>query len=342
MRDHHASVALLGLVLVLAGCAAGRVEVPFRPDRGRPAAPAAADPFPYARGPVIASNHVLVEEETEDHVVRLLTIPSAGVNGQPGNALTARYYQRKVAAPQSLVIVLPIWGGHPYPSWIVAQDARRTGRGNVMLVQAEHPIIDWDAMGAARTVAAFSGAMQRMVERVRTSVIDVRRIIDWAGSRPDVDARRIGLVGFSESTLQVAGVVASDARVAAAVFVMGGAHPHEMMAVCYGPPALVRRQVLPRFGWSVPRYAAVLDPLLAPVDPARLGTRIDPARLLVIDAQEDDCIPARAREALWRALGHPERISVRSTHAGAFLAMTFLGGNHVRTAISRFLARTLE
>jgi hypothetical protein len=60
----------------------------------------------------------------------------------------------------------------------------------------------------------------------------------------------------------------------------------------------------------------------------------------VIDAQHDDGIPASARDALWQALGRPARISVPPTHGGALLAMTFLGGHHVRTSISRFLART--
>jgi hypothetical protein len=37
-----------------------------------------------------------------------------------------------------------------------------------------------------------------------------------------------------------------------------------------GQPAAVRQRLLPGFGWSVAPYAAALDPLAAPVDPARL------------------------------------------------------------------------
>jgi hypothetical protein len=64
--------------------------------------------------------------------------------------------------------------------------------------------------------------------------------------------------------------------------------------------------------------------------------------MLVIDAHQDDCIPVGARDALWNAFGRPERISVNAGHAGSFLAMTFLGGNHLRTAIGRFFARALD
>jgi hypothetical protein len=80
---------------------------------------------------------------------------------------------------------------------------------------------------------------------------------------------------------------------------------------------------------------------MASIDPARLGSQVDPARVLVLDAHDDDCIPQSARDALWQALGRPERISLRASHAGSFLAMTFLGGNHIRKSITRFLARTL-
>ena len=334
-------LVLLALV-ALAGCATGHTETPYDPARARAAAPSGADPFPYAPGPVAFTNHVIAEEETADYVVRFITIPSVGVNGLPGNALHARYYQRKGEGRQSLVIVLPIWGGHPYPQAIVAADLRRARQGNVMLVLGEHSIIDWDALADAPTAPAFADTMRKMVDRVRVSAVDIRRVMDWAGQRPELDPRRIGLVGFSESTLQLGAVAASDSRLTAAVFVMGGAHPHEMLATCYGPPADIRHQILPRFGWSVPQYAAVLEPLMAPLDIARFGSRVDPARVLIVEAAQDDCIPADARLALWQALGYPERFSVHAGHAGSFLGMTFLGGNHVRTSISRFLARALE
>jgi hypothetical protein len=324
-----------------AACATGRTEVSYDPASPRPALVARDDPFPYTARPLTISNHVLREEETADFIVRFLAFPSIGRNGLPGDVLNVRYYQRKAAGRQSLVIVLPIWGGHPYPPAVVAADLRRARLGNVMLVGGDTAIMDWDALADAPSGPAFSDTMRTMVDRVRSSVVDIRRMIDWAEQRPELDARRIGLVAFSESTVQLGGLVASDPRPSAAVFVMGGAHPHRVLATCYGPPADVRRRILPRFGWSVPEYTAVLASLMAPVNVARLGSRLDPARVLVVEAAQDDCIPGDARDALWQVLGCPERISVHAGHAGSFLAMTPLGGNHVRTSISRFLARVL-
>ena len=328
-------------VLVLAACATGTIRAPYAPELGAsPLRPPAADPFPYARGPVVPTNHV--EEEGGDYTVRLLALPSVGENGQDGNRITARYFQSTTPERKGLVIIVPIWGGSPYPSSIVARDLVNEGRTNVLLLVGDQMVIDWDAMAEAPTPEAFATVTQRMVDRIRATIIDTRRLMDWAEARPEIDARRIGLIGFSESMWQVAGVMASDRRLAAAVLVMGGARPHEVIAECYGPPAVVRRHVMRRFGWSHDQFVRALEALFEPIDPDRLGSWVDPARVLIIDAHEDDCIPPGAREALWRTLGRPERISVRSSHSGSFLGMTFLGGNHLRTAIGQFFARALR
>jgi dienelactone hydrolase len=297
------------------------------------------DPFAYERAPVSMSNHT--EGTVNGYVVRHLTFPSVGQNGQTGDMVTARYYEHDVG-PKPLVIILPIWGGHPYPPAMVVKDLLAQGRVNVMRVLGAAPVVDWDALAGARSPAAFRVEIQRMVERLRATGIDLRRLLDWVETRPLVDTSRIAMVGFSESTLQAAAVMASDPRLAAAVLVMGGAHPHQILATCYGPPAVVRDQVLPRFGWNAEELADNLAPLMRPIDPAYFRSRVSPARVLFVDAEYDDCIPPAARDALWNATGRPARVSIQSTHAGSFLAMTFLGGNHIRHRIVEFFTQALQ
>jgi len=299
-----------------------------------------ADPFPYERAPLRVSNHS--EGERKGYVVKLLRFPSVGENGQEDNVVTVRYYESTAPGRRPLVVILPIWGGSPYPPAIVVSDLLGQGGVNIMRVLGEDAVMDWSALGSMPTPDAFRETLRRMVERVRTTVIDVRRLLDWAESRPAVDARRIGLIGFSESTLQVAGLMASHAQLAAAVLVMGGAHPHEILAACYGPPEAVRNEIMPRFGWTPAEFVDAIEPVLRPIDPARLGSRVEPERVLIVDAERDDCVPRSAREALWDVIGRPTRVSVRSSHAGAFLGMTFLGGNHVRHRIVEFLGQTLR
>ena len=160
-----------------------------------------------------------------------------------------------------------------------------------MRVLGEDTVMDWSALGHAPTPAAFQAEFRRMVERVRATVVDLRRLLDWAETRPAVAPQRVALIGFSESVLQVGGAMASDPRVAAAILFMGGARPHEILANCYGPPEAVRREVGLRFGWTAEQFAAVLEPLVEPIDPAQLGSRVDAARVLIFEAELDDCVP---------------------------------------------------
>ncbi|HEY7139438.1 MAG TPA: hypothetical protein VIE44_05040 [Methylomirabilota bacterium] len=334
----------LGLCAIqsVAGCATGRIEqayVPGGPVVATPARPM-VDPFPYERQPARVTNHV--EGMRDGYVVRLLRFQSLGDNGQPENMVSLRYFERAEGARVPLVLILPIWGGSAYPPAIVARDLVARGQVNVMRVLGEETMMDWGVLSRALDVEAFRSAFRQMVRRVESSVVDLRRLLDWAETRPAVDARRIAVVGFSESTLQAAGLMASDPRLAAAVVVMGGASPHEILATCYGPPGLLREEVMARFGWSRAQYSAFLAPLVRPIDPAYLGSRLGPDRVLLFHAERDDCVPESARDLLWQTAGRPTRVIVRSTHAGSFLGMTFLGGNHIRHRILQFLTEVLR
>lgn len=342
LPDATGGLAFLLATIVLTGCVTGWIEVPYTPGplSAAPGFLMLADPFAYERAPALVTNHT--DGTVDSYVVRLLQFPSVGENGQVGSMVTVRYYEDANAGPKPLVVILPIWGGHTYPSAIVARDLVNQGRVNVMRVLGADMVIDWDALARAPDPTAFRVEVQRMVERLRASVIDLRRLLDWAETRPFVDTTRMAMVGFSESTLQVAAVMASDARLAAAVLVMGGAHPHQIFASCYGPPAAVRAKVLPRFGWTAQEFADNLASLVRSIDPAHLGSRLSPEHVLVFDAEYDDCVPRTAREALWNATGRPARVSVLSSHAGSFLAMTFLGGNHIRHRIVEFFGRALQ
>jgi dienelactone hydrolase len=323
------------------GCATATIEIPHASGQRPPLTSRrdAVDPFPYERAPVRVTNHT--ESQTESYVVRLLRFPSSGENGQEGNTVTARYYESTEPGPRPLVVVLPIWGGHTYPPGIVTSDLVSLRRFNVMRVLGEDSVMDWGALGQAPTPAAFQAQFRRMVERVRATVVDLRRLLDWVETRPAVAAQRVGLIGFSESALQATGAMASDPRIAAAVLLMGGAQPHKIFAACYGPPESVRREAGLRFGWTPEQFAEVLGPLVEPIDPAHLGSRVDAARVLIFEAELDDCMPRSARDALWEALDRPTRVTVRTTHAGAFLGLTFLGGNHMRHRIVEFMKQAL-
>jgi dienelactone hydrolase len=338
-------VAIVVVVASLLGCSS-RVRTPYVPG-----------PMPAMFHPIaawgtefddLAHRHPAaalaeLEGDAGDYWTWSLQMPSSGASGQDRPPVTARYDEGKAAGAKPLVIVLPVWGVSAYPSETIAAGLRGQGEGaiNVLQVHGERMLFDWVAMGNAQSEAEFHRRLALMVERFIDMVIDIRRLVDWAETRPEVDTRRIALVGFSMSAIVGSIALTNDPRFAAGVLVVGGADLHEVLATCNGRIRRTRERILERFGWSIEDYKERLIAPLAAINPARFAGRLDPDRVLVIEAAEDSCIPESARERFWQAMGRPERVSYQYDHRMTFLAMTFLGGYDLQRQIYRFLDRTI-
>ena len=171
--------------------------------------------------------------------------------------------------------------------------------------------------------------------------VDVRRFLDWAETQPDVDLERVGLIGFSIGAVVAAMIAPHEPRISSTVLVMGGGRPGEILAYCDGKAQKTREAVTQRLGWTVDEYRERMTDIFRNVDPVRYGAAIDPERVIIFDAEQDECIPRSAQEDLWEAMGRPQRISLPYSHRVAFLALTPLGGNFVREEIWGFLSRAL-
>lgn len=338
------------LSLALSGIAAGgftrHTHVRYRP--GTPPAaqaelPAAAQAFDYPRAPIEFKNRVLPELETRNHAVRYVRFPSAGVCRQPDNLLTARYYQSKRAGRKKLLIVLPIFGSYTYPAEAMVRTLRRRygGECHILEVTAENYLLDWVGLAKVDSRAALIAKAREMAEYIRMAIVDLRRWIDWAAARAEVDPRRIALIGFSMSAFLVGLALGVERRLAAGVVIMGGARPADIMATCGGKPGMARAAVLSRLGISWRQYYSVLAEAARDNDPVHFAGCYRPERILLFDARYDTCMPERAREDLWKAMGRPERYTMHYGHKSAFLAMTPLGWNFIRRKTADFLERIL-
>jgi len=306
--------------------------------------PVAADlaPFEYERAPLPLSNHDL--EPKRNYDVKALSFPSSGENGQEGNRVTARYYRGRSEGRKPLVIVLPIWGGrHLYPTRKMTRvlRSRFEGDASVLRIDGRESLVDFDEMGAAEDVAAFRATIARMAEQCRASIIDIRRILDWAETQPDIAPGRIALIGFSIGAIIAAETALVDPRLAATVPVMGAADLAKVLTRAEGAAERNRELILERFDWTQARYQQEVEEAIGFLDPARIGGRVDPGRVLMFDAGHDERMPLSTRDALWEALGRPERITLQYKHGFAFFSMSPLGKNYTTNRIYRFLAETL-
>ena len=334
--------AALGVTMAATGCYTGHVRTPYTDAgdlqelRSFETAPA----FRYEKTDVPFTNHVEGTGATSMYELRLLEWPSIGNNSQKDNLVTARYYRSTLPGPHPLVIVLPIWGSFTYPPRKLSASIQRRSNGavHVLHVQGDTHLANWPGIIDAADESEFLELGREAVERQRVTIVDVRRLIDWAEQRPEIDADRVALIGCSLAAFIAGTIATQEPRLAATVTVMGGSHLSSVIANCDGKRATrVQATAAGRFGWDREELEAQLAPIMSVVDPANYPNRADPRSVLIIEANRDKCVPEKSREDLWLALGKPDRISMNYDHAPAFYSMTPIGLSWMRRRIWEFL-----
>ena len=92
--------------------------------------------------------------------------------------------------------------------------------------------IDWQALATAADEGAYLDIWGQGARREWVTITDIRRTIDWAETRADLDPERIGLMGFSHGAIVAGAVAAQEPRLAATALVMGSALAHQVLTRC--------------------------------------------------------------------------------------------------------------
>ena len=277
----------------------------------------------------------------------VLTLSSVEANGQGQRPASVQYLKLKTPGKKKLVIVVPIYGSISFASKMMARHLIEWQKQdtNVLLIVDANEIFNGDIEQApiVITEADLLQGVQRCVTRFRHVVIAIRRLIDWAETVEEIDAARIGIVGFSIGASVANVAMGVDARIAAGAFVLPSTKLDEIFA--HGR--------VPRWHESVDRFRANLqltpgelarkvEPILRSVDPMYFSQSIDPTRVLLVEAAQDSFVPAQARKLHWEALGRPQLIRIDYDHKVAFLlSMTFLSRHFTERTIVEFFDETL-
>ncbi|AQA17185.1 hypothetical protein BST95_02090 [Halioglobus japonicus] len=332
------------LVALLSACTTHEHQ-PYQPSASPTAVKVSLETgyYEYQADTPQPETYALPFQQLPGYHVSGLRFPSSELNGQPDNMVDARYYRSADSGKKPLLIVLPIWATHTFPATVVSNGyaVHSKGQANILWMQGDGALFDWFHIADIQDEAEFRREVDAAAGRFRAVAIDVRRLIDWAASRPEIDTNRIGIIGFSMSALVGANVAGNDSRVSTAVYVLGGARPGDMMAECNLVVEYMRESVQDTLGWDQEQYRAFFSEALAAGDPARWRGRYRPEGTLIIESSRDDCIPAASRAALFTATGKPERIVYPYNHWQPFLSMTPVGRNVLTRDIFEFLDRKL-
>ena len=330
------------MVLALSGCAS-YIHTPLDPNpASSPLISSDGDVsiFTYSNQAPKVKLVAVDKDSNAQYRLHKLEFASYGINGQRGNLITADFQISQLPGKKPLLIVLPLYGSYTYPSDEISAGVANHSNGgfHVLNVLGEQFMWDWEALYQASDPEQFRELMSQQAERIRVNVLDVRRIIDWAQTRPEIDLDRIAIIGFSHGALVASIAAIAEPRIKTSIFVMGGANPHELIASCQLERTdTVRAAVQQRFGWSLEEYQQELKSIFAPYNVARYAGHVDPEHILIIDSYYDTCMPRTARDALWETMGRPKRISYEYDHKVSFLSMTPLGFYNMRHIIYDFL-----
>ncbi len=146
------------------------------------------------------------------------------------------------------------------------------------------------------------------------SVVDLRRAVDYLGTRPDVDKAKIGYMGFSQGGMLGSVFGGVESRVGAFCLLVPGGGFVELVKNIDRYPVL-------KAHWPVERTPDVMkrvEEISKVTDPVYFVGRIAPRPLMVIVAKRDEIIPPEASAALVKAAGIGEE-SIRRWESGHVL-----------------------
>jgi hypothetical protein len=150
---------------------------------------------------------------------------------------------------------------------------------------------------------------------VNQAAADAASLLRWLSERPDVDPKRVGMVGVSIGGFITHLVMGRDTRVKAGVtFVAGGDVAGLIWKSNAGVARVVKRRLEKQ---GVTREEAARR--LAEVEPTAYAHCVPPRPVLMVNAADDLIVPRSSAEAMARALGNPPHLWLPTNHFGIIL-----------------------
>lgn len=174
-------------------------------------------------------------------------------------------------------------------------------------------------------------------ESYRISVTEVRQVVDWAGSRPEIQQDQVSVVGISYGSFVSSIAMALDSRIKAGIFIVSGGNSEK----------LTKHSLLLRWQYKLNKaeylrnqeyYRQYLKEVAEKgfekaasgkngyfTDPMTFSVYLKNRPIMMLNAMWDEMIPKSATLDLWQSYGKPPIHWYPSTHASIWLWYPLMG-----------------
>jgi dienelactone hydrolase len=234
-----------------------------------------------------------------------LTFPSpVKTKYESNNTVHAEYYLPRGKGPFPGVIVLDILDG----SQVVSR-----GIASILATQGIAALcVQMPYYGPRRPpgekIRLLSPDIAQTLEAIRQTVLDNRCAAAWLASRPEIDAKKLGIHGTSLGSFMAALSAAAEPRLNNVSLLLGGGG---LVDAYWDYPSAKPYLMMLAF-WGIDKET--LKKAVAPADPITYAENLKHRHLLMIAAKKDDIVPPAAATYLWEATGKQKIVWLNSTH----------------------------
>jgi dienelactone hydrolase len=225
------------------------------------------------------------------------------------NTVHAEYYRPKGKGPFPCVIVLDITGGDQSLSRMIAGHLAQNQIAGLFVQMAYYG----PRKPHGKNIRFLSTNVQRTFNAIQQTVLDLRLATAWMAARPEIDARRLGILGTSLGSFMAALTAEMEPRLKRVAVLLGGGGFVD--GYWDHPKVKSLRETFEAFGGTKETVAK----LLAPIDPITCAANLKDRQVLILAGKRDDIVPPRMAEALWKASGRQRIVWYNCTHYGAAL-----------------------
>jgi len=304
------------------------------------------NPYEYPRG---EPNFTLgVEKANSKWSRRSVKFVTAGpAFHDEGRIARGEYFQPLRANNVPLAIILHGFGDHSViPCKLLARSLVNRGIACLVLYLVFHSSRMPEAM--RRRAPAFTS--EEWLEGYRVSVIEVRQVVDWASSRPEINHEQMAVVGISLGGFISAIAMGVEERLRAGVFITIGGNSETITwmskADTYRKSSTCTEEECRRVHTHYPQYLAeVTEKGFDNVTPLKQCFLTDAMTfapslrgrpVLMINALWDKYVPKQATVEFWEACGKPAITWLWAGHASIWALYPLISKKMARFLSSNF------